>query len=246
MITERNLRKMIREVLAESDRSFLDALSGEKPYADTPYARYLERACAILKAKAEQKAGPVVNNVQEFHMVVGPARRDKSYNSLILRLYAEATWAMPWTERPQKNVAGIAGDYSSTDDYTVGIRDVLGPDVKSSVDEALAQAAREMGVPPVVVDTERQVAYAGRAVGQKGATLYALQYTLKQPEAAPMEYVVKRGDNLGKIAAMFRDQMGMDPDMRNDDVAAEIAEFNGLVDPDSIRPGDKIKIPARR
>ncbi len=243
-VTESNLRQMIRNMLTEADTSSM--FGRDKPYQETPYTLYLERALEILKSRAEAQAGPDVNSVQEFHMVVGPDRQGKSHNGLIVRLYAEPTFAMPWTKRPQKVVAGIAGDYTEETDYTVGIRDVLGPDVDKALNEALAQAAKEMGVQPVMVDTQRQVAYAGRAKGEKGATRYALQFTLKKPGPTPVVHVVRRGDNLGKIAAMYRDKMGMGSDVRNDDVAAEIAQFNGMTDPDSIRPGDRIKIPVKK
>ncbi|MFK7883431.1 MAG: LysM peptidoglycan-binding domain-containing protein [Phycisphaerales bacterium] len=83
-----------------------------------------------------------------------------------------------------------------------------------------------------------QVGMVLRIERREGVTRPAPKPVVRKPTAAAAlrEYVVQRGDYLGNIAA---DMLGSSKRV------SEIVELNGLKDPNDIRVGQKLKIPAR-
>lgn len=232
-ITETSLRRIVRELLAEADsdskirKSYFNMPSrmfGAKPYEDTEYSRYLERALEIMREHAERVGGDILE-FTDLNMAVGPVGPNSgpSLNGLIIKMYAtnKAGLFHDPPEDRRRNTYGNKVEGS--------VFEIFGGKVEEHLNQSLAQAAREMGVEPAIVNEagERSDVKIGRG------NRYQYIIPLMRKGKDPIVHTVKRGENMIMIAKKY----GVSPD--------EIAAASSVNDPDLIRPGQKLTIPQR-
>lgn len=230
-VTESSLRFLVRRVLAEADDSATDKSYFErpsrlfsKPYEDTEYSRYLERALEIMREHAE-RVGADILAFTRLKMVVGPVgpRSGPSLNDLIIRMYAGDRGGLftdPPEDRRRNQYGNVVGG---------SVEEIFDGKVEEHLNQSLAQAAREMGVEPAIVNAQG----VRTDLAMRDTNLHFYSIPLMRKGRDPIIHTVKRGENLIMIAKQY----GVDP--------GEIASASGVTDPDRIRPGQKLTVPQR-
>jgi len=105
---------------------------------------------------------------------------------------------------------------------------------------AFATGAALAATPAIAADDfDRDAAPAGERTMDRPADepMGAMEDPADEPEAAAGEYVVQQGDTLSKIA---EEKLG------SSDQWQEIARANGIDDPETLRVGQRLKIPAKQ